>query len=293
MNSNNAVVNYFVAPSGAGPDEPAATFGDVQAVPPEVTAYYAALSGAPNKGTVIAIIQLRRDSSHYDYLALVVPTDVLQEPYTSMGTCRFGIVSEAQRWTGISGGSAVALTSKAGFLKQTWTWQAQALGDELSAFDWDTTNGVNPAAAVAIPRGTRLFVSNNTSDLAVNSVGYANDLSGAMTYRSGRAYRVEWGGACLLSLATNAFAVDIFINGVRCLGGAYGPSGAPFSIDTSGQRIVANYGASDKTYTTQVSATTSAGTGTWLGGGVANAQHYMLVQDIGAAALHPNAFSVV
>lgn len=290
MRSGFATLEFLGAPAGAGPDDPAVTMGAGNAIPPEVTAYYAALTGAPNKGAVIGIIRMRRDSQHYDFLATVVPTDVLSEPYVSMGTCRFGVVSQAQRWSGISGGSAVDLISQAGTLSKTWTWRAQALGDTISALDWDATNGVHPAVAVEMPRGRRAFAANTAADAVTTAITTFLSL-GAVTFRAGRAYRFSTGGTVLMSASTNVVELRIADNPLtfQAYLGAYGPSGSTRRVAAHGAVILTNPTANDVTRTLGGCANTDVGTGTWDG---SISGKFVEVDDVGAAADFPGTFTV-
>lgn len=161
-------------------------------------------------------------------------------------------------------------------------------GDGLSPMSSDT---YDPTTPISMPRGVRAYAASSANTGAIGA-GFTLVLqTQPMTFRSGRAYRVEIGGVAVNSLATNAaeFAVNVnYGSGDVALWypGAFGPSGAPAGIATYAFTTVRNTGP-DKTGDIRVYVRASGGgTVDWRGtnplsGGPS--PRSVVVVDVGAA----------
>lgn len=181
------------------------------------------------------------------------------------------------------------------------TYVINMIGEQLTAGDRVYVMMTPPASNYIVGRvpsangfdvGPVYFAAAQADLTGIGAGGSSAFTDGAAIFNPGRAFRVEWGGDCTLSLATNVLGLDILINGaVGIFGGAFGPSGAAFSVATYGHRVMRNSTVSAKARIMNIKASVSGGgTASWLGG--ASRARYLAIWDIGNAFYYPGAIEV-
>jgi hypothetical protein len=181
------------------------------------------------------------------------------------------------------------------------TYVINMIGEQLNAGDRVYVVMTPPASNYIIGRVPNengfdkapvYFVAAQTDLTGITTGGATAFPDGVAIFNPGRAFRVEWGGDCTLSLSTNVLGLDILFNGATGIfGGAFGPSGAAFSVATYGHRIIRNSTSAVEARIMNVKATVNAsGTASWLG--AAARARYLAIFDIGNAYFYPGAIEI-